>query len=138
MDKEEAIQYVVKQLGKYQDRNTIITVLCEKFGIDWQTAKKFVDEVEFQHGRSIATRQSPLVVLIGIMIVIGGAVLAVDGSLVFIDLVFPPANASVLDTALGMRDFIIKGGEVVGGVAMVIGGLIGTWNTLSKMLPKEK
>src|SRR5512139_2220660 len=66
MNRQQATDYVIRELGKHHQRNDIIQRLCEAGEISWKDAEKFVQQVEDENTSKIALRQSPLVTLIGI------------------------------------------------------------------------
>ena len=77
MNKQEATDFVIRELGKHHQRNDIIQKLCETGGINWRDAEKFVRQVEAENTGTIALKQSPMVILIGIGTTLGGLVLMI-------------------------------------------------------------
>jgi hypothetical protein len=76
MDQNAATQYVIRELGRHTQRNDIILYLCEQLKCSWSDAEKFIRDVEQKNRKTIAARQSPLLIVIGVFTVIGGLVLA--------------------------------------------------------------
>ncbi len=126
MNKEEAIDFVVRELGKHHQVNDIVQKLCGTTGMNWGQAEKFVYQVAEQHRGKIAARQSPLVALIGVVTVIAGCGIAAFITLatlrgtiiIFLNLPIP---------YLGNLFYFVAG------LAMVAGGIRGMWSTIVRM-----
>lgn len=134
MDREKAVDFVVKELGKHHNRNEIIVTLCERMGINWQNAEKLVREVELQHGRRIAARQSPITLAIGVITVLVGIILLANGIFFFARLVQQQNSELSIFTILNLRYAYFQVGELVTGFGMVLGGSIGSLRVISKMM----
>ncbi len=72
MNLADATEYVVAELGKQRNRNDIIMRLCQETNSSWQQAEDFVKQIESQHHRRIAARQSPYLLIIGVVILLFG------------------------------------------------------------------
>jgi hypothetical protein len=126
MNQQEATDFVIQQLGKHQQKNNIIQKLCESTSMNWGQAEKFIQQVEAQHGGIIAQKQSPMIAAIGTVTVIAGFAIAIG---------------IIVVTLQGWMIFFLKLpvpylGNIVyflGGVAMIAGGLRGTWDTIVRM-----
>jgi hypothetical protein len=53
MDRETLVNYIIAELGKNVPRNDIILDICEKTGVKWEQAERFVDSVEKEHEQQI-------------------------------------------------------------------------------------
>lgn len=126
MNKQAATDFVIRELGRHRQRNDIIQKLCETSGVNWRDAEKFVQQVEAENGSAIALKQSPIVTLIGIGFAIGGLGLmfwvvteTLRGVIIFF-LNFPVPY-------LGNITYFFTG------LAMMLGGLWGMWDTIMKI-----
>jgi hypothetical protein len=129
MNKQQATDFVIRELGKHHSRNEIIQKLCETSGINWSAAEKFVNQVELEHTSDIALRQSPLITFIGICIALGGLGLmmwitleTLQGYIIFF-LNFPVPY-------LGNVFYFFTG------LVMMIAGIWGTWETILRIWNK--
>ncbi len=126
MDKQAATDFVIRELGKHHQRNDIIQKICETNGMNWREAEKFVQRVEAENSGKIALKQSPLIALIGICTAVGGLTLAIR---------------MVLATLQGHMIILLSLpipylGNIVyffTGLAMIVGGIWGMWNTLVRI-----
>lgn len=53
MDRDTLVKYIVAKLDKNVPRNDIILELCEKMGVKWEQAERFVDNVEKEYAQQI-------------------------------------------------------------------------------------
>jgi hypothetical protein len=77
MNRQQATEFVIRELGKHHQRNDIIQRLCETGGINWAAAEKFVKQVEAENSGAIALKQSPIITFIGICTALGGLGLSI-------------------------------------------------------------
>lgn len=134
MDKEKATQFVIKELGKHHNRNEIIVALCEQMGLNWREAELLIQEIESQHGRAITVRQSPIIIILAIGLLVVGMGLIGYNFLFFINFFQEQHNALSVDGALEIREVYYRVGSLITGICMVIGGVIGSWKTISNLL----
>jgi len=115
---QETTSFVISELAKHRNRNDLIMALCEKTGSSWDQAQRLVQQVESENRKAIKARQSPLLIIIGVGIVISGLLLAtytvvitLNGTIIlFLDIPIPYlGNATYFCTGLAMM-----GGGVVG------------------------
>jgi hypothetical protein len=126
MNKQQATEFVIRELGKHRQRNDIIQTLCEKGGINWKAAEKFVEQVEAENAGAIALKQSPLVTVIGMGTALGGlglmiwiATATIQGIIIYF-LSFPvPYLGNIFYFFIGL--------------AMMVAGIWGTWETILKI-----
>jgi hypothetical protein len=133
MNREEATQFVVRELGRHHNRNEIIVALCERMGLGWKEAECLVLEVESQHGRSIAARQSPIIIVLGIGLLVIGMGWSIYNMLFFVDYFSSQHNALSIEGALEIRTMYYRAGSLLVGIAMVVSGIVGSWGTISKL-----
>ena len=124
MNRQQATDYVIRELGKHHQHNDIIQRLCEAGQISWKDAEKFVQQVEEENTSKIALRQSPLVTLIGIgSALVGLALMAwvaletLQGAIIFLMGIPYLGNLSYFFT----------------GLVMMVAGLWGMWETILRI-----
>lgn len=126
MNEQEAIDFVIRELGKHHPKNDIIQKLCESNSMNWNQAEKFVRQIESQNSSLIAQKQSPMVTIMGTGMVIVGSVIAIW-------IIYITLQGSII---VFLRLPIPYLGNIVyflGGVALIGGGLRGMWDTLVQM-----
>jgi hypothetical protein len=113
----ENVTFVIKEIAGSRHRNDVIMTLCEKTGSSWDQARRFVQKVESENRQAIAARQSPLLILIGVGIIIVGLFLVayygyrtLTGTIyIFLNMPIPYlGNAVYIGTGLAM----MAGGSV--------------------------
>ncbi len=123
---EQLTQRVVTDLSKQRSRNEIIRMVCEQGGVNWREAEHLVKQVEAQHAHTIARRQSPLLIFLSIgSLLIGAAMLAYSAE--FFMAFF---QGQPLEMLLSLRSGYYRIISALTGTGMVIGGIIGLYNTL--------
>ena len=74
---EDLTNFIIKELGKQHDRREIIRKVCAKGGLHWKDAERLLVLVEANHKRTVATRQTPLLLFLSIgMLLLGIGLLA--------------------------------------------------------------
>ncbi len=71
-DDPSLTEFVVRELARGQDRDDVITQLCERTGQRWPEVEAFVRSVEFTEAPRITRRQTPALLLILIPTLIAG------------------------------------------------------------------
>jgi len=133
MNKEKATEFVIKELGKHHNRNEIITALCEQMGLNWREAGQLVQEIESQHGRTIAARQSPFIIIFGVGLLVLGIGITCYNTMFFLDFFQLQHDVLSVDNALEIRAAFYRAGALLVGISMIIGGIVGIWETISKL-----
>jgi len=126
MKRQEAVDFVVIQLGKHRQRNDIIQKLCESGGMNWRDAEKFVRQVEVENQGAIALKQSPLVTLFGLGTIIGGL-----GLMVWIG--FETLQGTIIFFMSFPIPWLGNIAYFFTGLAMFGAGIWGIWDTLSRI-----
>jgi hypothetical protein len=126
MNQEQAKEFVIRELGRNHPKNEVIRQLCEQSGMNWTKATDFIQQVESEHDSEIALKQSPMIVFLGSVFLIGGlilsasiAIMTLQGYVIFFLRLPIPYLGNLFY-------FVI-------GVAMVFGGLSGMWSTLKRI-----
>lgn len=117
---------IVREFGRHRSRDEIIRALSQEHHMAWADAEALVAQVANTRRRSIAARQSPFLIFLGVATLIGGCFLVGRG--IFLLSLFqsdPSLIRSVNPRAMGIT--IAQMGV---GVMMVLGSLIGLWQTI--------
>ncbi len=126
MNKQQATDFVIQELSKHHQRNDIVQRLCETNGVNWAMAEKFVQQVEAENRSAIALKQSPLITFLGICIAIAGM-----GLMVWV------ATETIQGYVIFFLSFPVPYlGNIVyffTGLAMMVAGLWGVWDTIVKI-----
>src|SRR5574341_1182829 len=125
MDQDAATAFIISELGKQRSRNDIIQTLCERSNITWSEAERLVQQVEAQHGRDIAVRQSPILFLFGVGTIVVGIGLVCYSSFYFVNF----AQRDTLQELISLRGAYFMIGAFLTGLAMIAGGIAGLWKT---------
>jgi len=67
----EATEFIIRELGKFQSRDVLIMMLCEKSGYKWYEAEDFIHIVEQEHGHRFRKHQLLALVILEAPIVVG-------------------------------------------------------------------
>ena len=126
MNQEQAKEFVIRELGRNLPKNEVIRELCEQSGMNWTEATEFIEQVEFDHESEIALKQSPIIVFLGSMFLLGGliltgtiAVMTFQGYVIFLLKLPIPYLGNIV--------------YFVTGVGLITGGLRGMWDTLMRI-----
>lgn len=128
MQSEEITKYVVNALGRHRSRNDIVEYLCTHKNMQWTDAEKLVRQIEVRHSSEIHSRQSPLIIALGIASLIGGFVLVAYALLYFIFL--PRLDPEML--ARSSRGAIYVIGAFITGIGLITGAIVGMWTTIKE------
>lgn len=125
MKDQELHNFVVRELGKGRRRSDVTMDVCERTGMDWQTAQKFVYQVAFERRKEVAARQSPLAIIFGVSFIVGGLGMALLS-------VFATLQGLVISYQGVPYVGNISG--VVLGMLLIAGGVIGLWDTIKQFM----
>ncbi len=118
MQQEEITAYIIKELAKHRNPKDIVLTLCEKTKMSWSDAEKLVRQVQSVHGREIAARKSPLLIIFSIGLLFIGLAAIAFGILTI--------DHDGSGNRLSTRMIFLGGG-------MILGGIIGLWNTIASL-----
>ena len=124
---QENTAFVISELGKHRNRNDLIMALCEKTGGSWNEMLRFVQQVESQNRKKITTRQSPILIMIGVTTILMGLVLTVYMAIE----TWHGANYFLIGTPIPYSGNVFYG---VTGLGMLGGGTLGTLRTLRSLM----
>jgi hypothetical protein len=130
MNTDQTTNFILNELTKHRDRNDIILDLCRQLGIEWKAAEQLVKDVESQHGKTVAKRQSPFLIILGASIIITGLGLTING----MQLIFDLLSVGSIEQLMGMSTSLFRLGSLLTGIGMIVGGIIGFWKTFSAFL----
>lgn len=129
---EELTTLIVKELGKQHNRQDIIQKVCERGGLDWKDAEQLITLVESQHKRTIATRQTPLLLFLSI-----GTLLIGIGLLAFnMKFLLTFFQKDVLGQILSLQSSYYQIIGLVTGLGMTVGGVVGLWRAFGAIFPE--
>lgn len=130
MNLDQARVYIVDELGKHSNRNDILQTLCRQMDIDWKQAEALLREVEASQSQTIARRQSPLIMILGIGALVGGLALT---SYAVWD-IFEYAQMDVARQLIYSQYIYITISSMITGLAMIVGGIVGLRKIISGIL----
>jgi hypothetical protein len=113
----EVVEAVISALGKHQSRKIIVRSLCEQHGWPWKQSHHFVQRVEIEHHGQIATRQSPLLIGLGIGGIVFGISMTAYG-------IYTVLNGHISDATVYYLGC---------GSTMAVAGIAGIWKAISEM-----
>lgn len=125
------VDFVVREYGRHRSRDEIIRTLSQEHRLAWDEAQNLMAKVEREHRTTIARRQSPLFIFLGVATLIGGVLLTGRGILVLYALYFNTTHGNLgipNPQALGM---IVA--QMFTGIAMVAGSILGLGQTIKGM-----
>jgi hypothetical protein len=134
-------KWVVGALSNHKKPNEIIFQLCQRTGWDWNLAKRFVEQVVEMDQKEVHQRRMPLLVGIGILMMVLGAVAFLPAFFELITILSglePPLDFNkVLDLVFVARSGYIMVIRLVTGMAMFIGGGYGISNAVKSAISGE-
>ena len=130
---QEVVDFVVREYGRHRSRDEIIRALSEQHHLAWGVAQELMAKVEQDHRKTIAVRQNPFFIFLGIATIIGGCVLAARGGFI---LYYMYHNATELGGMAAIPDpraLWFGAGQLITGIAMVLGATIGLGQTIKEL-----
>lgn len=129
---EELTTLIIKELGRQRSRQDIIQKVCEHGGLNWKDAERLIALVEAQHKRTIATRQTPVLLFLSI-----GTLLIGLGLLAFnMQVLLAFFQKDVLGQLLSAQSSYYRVIGLVTGLGMTVGGLVGLWKAFGAIFPE--
>jgi hypothetical protein len=129
---EELTPFIVKELSRHHDRKEVVRKVCERGGLNWKEAEHLVDQVEAQHGRAIAKRQTPLLLFISI----GTLLLGLGLSAMNLQPLLAFFQKDIMGQALSLQSSYYQILGLLTGVGMTAGGLVGLWKAMGAIFPE--
>jgi hypothetical protein len=129
---EELTAFIINELGKQRSRQDVIQKVCERGGLHWKDAERLIALVETQHKRTIAKRQSPLLLFLSI-----GTLLIGLGLLAFnMQILLAFFQRDVLGQILSLQSSYYRIIGLVTGLGMTVGGMVGLWKAFGAIFPE--
>lgn len=129
---DELTTLINKELGRQRSRQDIIQKVCERGELDWKDAERLISLVESQHKRTIATRQTPLLLFFSI-----GTLLIGIGLLAFnMQILLAFFQRDVLGQILSLQSSYYRIIGLVTGLGMTVGGMVGLWKAFGAIFPE--
>ncbi len=126
-------KFIVGQISGHANLDDTIFEVCQRSGMDWPTAKKFVERVAAKNQNTIAKRQTPLYLFLSIGIILIGILTIYAGVTRIIDtfkMLKRTSDAMLLTLVMrNLRYYIAMFIVPVAGLAMITGGLAGLVKT---------
>jgi hypothetical protein len=129
---DELTPFIIRELTKHHDRKDIIQKVCERGGLDWKEAERLITLVEAHNKRTIATRQTPLLLFFSI-----GTLLLGIGLLAFnLQILLAFFQNDVLGQILSLQSSYYRILGLITGLGMTAGGLAGLWKAFGAIFPE--
>ena len=128
---EELTNLIIKELAKHHDRKDIIQKVCEGSHLNWTEAEHLIEQVETQHRRKIAGRQSPLLMILSIGTLLLGLGLLAYNFQFLAGFFQKDTLGQILSLRRGYYELI----GLLTGLGMTVGGFYGVWKTLASLFP---
>ena len=129
---EELTAFIIKELSRHRNRKDIVQRICEREGLNWKDAERLITLVEANHSRTIATRQTPLLLFLSI-----GTLLLGIGLLVFnMQILLALFQNDVLGQLLSLQSSYYRMIGLLSGLGMTVGGLVGLWKAFGAIFPE--
>jgi hypothetical protein len=128
---EELTTFIVKELGRQHDRKEIIRKVCEQSGLNWKEAEQLTVLVEAQHRRTIAVRQTPLLLFFSIGTLLLGIALLVYNMQILVAFF----DRDILGQLISVQSSYYRLIGLATGLGMTGGGMFGLWRSLASIFP---
>ena len=120
---EDLSTYFIKELGKPSARKAIVRKVCQRSGLNWRAAEQYVALVEAQYRRKMASRRTPALLFLSIIILLLG--IGILGFNMQSMIVFFQQNLLGQVADLQGNDFHWT--MLLTGLGLTVGGLFGLW-----------
>jgi hypothetical protein len=126
----QVVEFVVREYGRHRSRDEIIRALSEQHHLAWGDAHELMAQVERDHGRKIALRQSPFFIILGVVTIIGGCILMARSGYYLYGIYSRGTQLSGIAAISTSRSLVYLCVQLVTGLAMVLGATIGLGQTI--------
>jgi hypothetical protein len=134
-------RFVISGFSAHKKANDIIYQLCQQTGWDWNQAKQFVEQVSQEGQKEIHQRRMPLLLGIGLLMMVGGVLAflsAFPDITAMLSEMEPPLDAGrVIQYIFMGRGEYLLAVKLVTGMAMFIGGAVGSYRTVTAAMTGE-
>jgi hypothetical protein len=121
--------FVVREFGRHRSRDEVVRALSEQYRLSWGEAQELVARISSEQRRSIAARQSPFLIFLGVVTLIAGCFLVGRGILLLSYLSAEPSVVRAVNPR-AMVGVLVQMGV---GVMMVLGSTLGMAQTIRKL-----
>jgi len=140
-------QYIIDQLAAHIRPNDIILEVQQATGMDWDEARRLVEDVQLEHGTEVSRRQWTLILTLEIASMLSGLWFVISGanSMAQFAVAYSPGGLSpmmligAIFSTMGTTNYFI--GQIMIGLALIIGSYLGmrkTWAAiLERILTKQ-
>lgn len=115
--------YIIEELGKPRARKAIVRKVCQRSGLSWRAAEQYVALLEAQYRRKMASRRTPVLLFISIVVLLLG--IGILGFNMQSVIVFFQQNPPGQVTNFQGSD--LHWNALLTGLGLTIGGLFGLW-----------
>ena len=128
---EELTTFIVKELGKYQQRKTIIRKVCRRSGLTWRDAERLIVLVEANNRRTTIVHPTPPLLFLSIgLLSLGIGLFAFN-----IHVVVAFFHEDMLRQLLTLQGASYQIIGLMIGIGMTVGGMIGLWRAFGAIFP---
>jgi hypothetical protein len=120
----------VREYGRHRSRDEIIRALSEQHSLAWGDAHELMAQIERDHGRKIALRQSPFFIILGVVTIIGGCILMARSGYYLYWMHSRGTELSGIAAISMSRSLVYLCVQLVTGLAMMLGATIGLGQTI--------
>ena len=129
---QELTAFIIKELSKHHDRQSIVRRVCERGGLNWKQAEQLITLIEAKHRRTITVQQAPLLLFLSIGTLILGIGLLGFNLRVLLALF----QTDVMVQILSLQSSAYRIIGLLTGLGMTVGGLIGLWRSFGTIFPE--
>ena len=134
----EIQEEVIRALSRGASREDLILSICERTRLMWPEAEAFVNDIEMEHCFEIDTRSTPILAVLGGLIILGGLALlaaAMTGVVISLQNIFSGFQE---DDLVFIAGYWLEGGRIMQlslfllpmALGMIIGGGMGLYREI--------
>jgi len=137
LDNPALVNYVIGELTKHRKRSDIVMAICERTGVDWSEAQRFVGQVSAEQHTTINARKNRLIIPMCIGAIILGFVFTIGTAYPMLYLITGRWEEfySMVSSMGNMGDYINAAPYIFGtGIVLIAGGIIGLITALQSQM----
>jgi hypothetical protein len=134
MNGAELTEFVIQQLGRGISTDDLIAKVCEDTGRSWPDAEAFVRGVQASQASQIARRQTPLLLLITLPTLLGGAAIAALCGYTLLDLARVMDRQNLAFPLAGLLVIALGNWQVFLGLLLGLGMIVGSGIGIGQMI----
>ena len=131
---DELTAFIIKELSKQRDRNTLIRNVCERGGFHRKESERLITLVEARHRRLLANRkhQTPWLLFVSIgTLLLGVGLLGLN-----LQMVLAFFQKDVLSQVFSLRSNSYQMMGLITGLSMTVSGMAGLWKSFGIIFPE--